>query len=87
MCALSKIEHNSTLVIHQENIAESDDKNGAIAKGHIKDLKYVWFVFFLHFMMDYVSKLQATSLVFQKDDLLVRSINHVIESPPLMCLK
>ena len=34
-------------------------------------------------MMDYVSKLQATSLVFQKDDLLVCSINHVIESPPI----
>ena len=56
--ALSIIERNYfTLVIHQENIAESNDKNAATAKGHVKDLKSIWFVFFLHFMMDYVSKL------------------------------
>ena len=36
--------------------------------------------FFPSFYDDYVSKLGATSLVFQKDDLLVCSINHIIES-------
>ena len=57
-CAPSVIERNySALVIHQENITESNDKNAATAKGHVKDLKSVWFVFFLHFVMDYVSKL------------------------------
>ena len=79
--ALSKIERNySTPAIHQEKIAESNDKNPATAKSHVKDLKFVWFVFFLLFMMDYVSKLRAISLVFQKDDLLVCSINCISES-------
>ena len=52
-CALSIIERNySVCLIHQENIAESNDKNAATAKGHVKDLKPVWFVFFLYFMID-----------------------------------
>ena len=48
-CVLSIIERNySALIIHQENIAESNDKNAATAKGHIKDSESAWFVFFLH---------------------------------------
>ena len=64
---LSIIKCNySALVIHQENIAKYNDKNAATAKGHVKDLKSIWFVFSLHFIIDYVSKLLAASLVFQK---------------------
>ena len=79
--ALSIIEANYTaLVIHQENIAESTDVNAATAKGHVKDIKSVWFVFYLQFVMDYVTALRLTSLLFQKDTLLVCIVNRVIES-------
>ena len=79
-CVLSIIESNYTaLVMHQENIAKSNDINAATAKGHVMDIKSVWFVFYLHFMMDYITTLRLTSLI-QKDTLLVCVINHVIES-------
>lgn len=79
--ALSIIETNySALVIHQENIGESDDANAQTAKGHVKDIKSVWFVFYLHFSMDFVTTLRSTSLLFQKDALLVCVVNRVIES-------
>ena len=79
--ALSIIERNySALITHHKNIAESNNKNAATAKGHVKDLKYVLFVFSLHFMMDYLLKLQSTSLVFQKDDLLVCFVNRIVKS-------
>ena len=68
------------LAIHQKNIAESNDKNAATVKGHVNDLKSVWFVFFPSFYDGYVSELRATLLVFLKDDLLVCSINCITES-------
>lgn len=76
----SRSSRDRALAIQQKIIAESNDKDAATAKGHVKDLKSVWFVFFPSFYDDYVSKLRATSLVFLKDDLLICTINCIIDS-------
>lgn len=76
----SRSSRDRALVIQQKIIAESNDKDAATAKGHVKDLKSVWFVFFPSFYDDYVSKLRATSLVFLKDGLLICTINCIIDS-------
>ena len=68
------------LVMHQENLAESKDKNAAAAKGHVKELKSMWFLAYSHFMIDYVKQLRTTSLMFQRDTLLVCIVKRVINA-------
>ena len=72
--------------MHQENLAESKDKNAAAAKGHVKELKSMWFLAYSHFMIDYVRQLRTTSLMFQRDTLLVCIVKRVINARILTIL-
>ena len=77
--ALGIINHNYTaLVKHQQEIAASNDKNVAKAKGHVLQLKSPRFLNYLHFSMNFVETIRQTSLFFQKDDLLVCCVLRII---------
>ena len=77
--ALGIINHNYTaLVKHQQEIAASNDKNDAKAKGHVLQLKSLRFLYYLQFSMDFVETIRQTSLFFQKDDLLVCCVLRII---------
>lgn len=80
MKALKAIKSNLHVTIaHLENAAASDKGDtGSTAKGLLKEIQSARFVKYLHMMLDFLSAVTATSVKFQKNNLLVVEVEQII---------
>jgi hypothetical protein len=69
------------LIVHLESIVATEKGNiTAVAKGLLKKLKGFKFVYMIHFIVDYLCILKRLSLLFQKQDILISTVQLHVEN-------
>lgn len=69
------VRNYTSVVLHLEELSNSSGEESATAKGLLKDLKTYRFVIFVHFLLDFLKIFNSLSLLFQKSNQFLPSIN------------
>ena len=78
--ALKILESNyKAMVFDLESKSYGSDETSKKARGYLQGITKPQFLFYLHFLQDYVENIKELSLIFQRNDLLVCEIPRLIE--------
>ena len=78
--ALKILETNyQAMVFDLESKSYGTDETSKKARGYLEAIKKAQFLFYLHFLQDFVGNIKELSLIFQRDDLLLCEIPRLVE--------
>jgi hypothetical protein len=70
-----------SVIVHLGNIVATERGNiTAVAKGHLKKMKDFKFLYMIYFIVDYLCILKSLSLLFQKQDILISTVELHVEN-------